>query len=360
MIGSGPKFAATRLWEQAQMEHPMKPIPGPRNARPVNSLRWLIFGLLVALLPLSFARSAAASEQLKIVIGFPAGSGLDVITRVISARVQAATGTTVIVENRPGAGGRVAAEAVAQAEPDGSTILSAPIVTTAFTPFMYKNLRYDPINGLAPITRLGNFKFALAVNNAVPTGTLQEFVAYAKAHPGQIGYATPGQGTPAHFLGAMFNRATGTELLHVPYRGSGPAATALLSGEVKSTINTTVALLPLYKDKQVKMLAVTGAARSPTLPDVPTFGELRMNLGDIENAELWYGFLAPGKTPQAMVNKLNAALVEALRDPTVRGKLENLDIEVATDTPETFARIVKADYQRWGEVIRATGFTPDD
>ena len=338
----------------------MKSTRRSRDGHQVNPMQWLIFGLLVALLPLSFARSAAAAEQLKIVIGFPAGSGLDVITRVVAARVQAATGTTVIVENRPGAGGRVAAEAVAQAEPDGNTILSAPIVTTAFTPFMYKNLRYDPIDGLAPITRLGNFKFALAVNNSLPAGTLQEFVAYAKAHPGQIGYATPGPGTPAHFLGAMFNRATGTDLLHVPYRGSGPAATALLSGEVKSAINTTVAMLPLYKDKQVRMLAVTGSARPPTMPDVPTFGELRMNLGDIENAELWYGFLAPGKTSPAMVNKLNAALVGALKDPIVRDKLENLDIEVATDTPEAFARIVKADYQRWGEVIRSSGFTPDD
>jgi tripartite-type tricarboxylate transporter receptor subunit TctC len=331
-----------------------------RSIRQANPMQWLIFGLVLATVPLPFSSSVAAAEPLKIIIGFPAGSGLDVITRVISARVQADTGTTVIIENRPGAGGRVAAEAVAQAGPDGNTILSAPIVTTAFTPFMYKNLRYDPINGLAPITRLGNFKFALAVQSSFPAGSLQEFVAYVKGHPGQIGYGTPGQGTPAHFLGAMFNRATGTDLLHVPYRGSGPAATALLSGEVKSSFNTTVALLPLYKDKQVKMLAVTGATRSPTVPDVPTFGELRMNLGDIESAELWYGFLAPGKTPPPLLNKLNAVLVQALKDPAVRGKLETLDIEVATDTPDAFARIVKADYQRWGEVIRSTGFTLDD
>jgi tripartite-type tricarboxylate transporter receptor subunit TctC len=119
-------------------------------------------------------------------------------------------------------------------------------------------------------------------------------------------------------------------------------------------------LLPLHKDKQVKMLAVTGSTRSPAMPDVPTFGELNMNLGDIENAELWYGFLAPGKTPASAVQQLNAVLVAALKDPTVRDKLQNLDIEVATDTPEAFAKIVKADYQRWGEVIRSTGFTLDD
>ena len=323
-------------------------------------MQWLIFGLFASLLLDLSARPAAAAEQLKVVVGFASGSGLDVITRVVAARVQTATGTTVVVENRPGAGGRVAAEAVAQADPDGSTILSAPIVTTAFTPFMYKKLRFDPINGLAPITRLGNFKFALAVSRAFPADTVKEFVAYAKAHPGAIGYATPGPGTPAHFLGAMFNRATGTDLLHVPYRGSGPAATALLGGEVQSAFNTTVALLPLYKDKQVKMLAVTGSTRSPTMPDVPTFGQLNMNLGDIESAELWYGFFAPGKTPSAAVHKLNAVLVEALKYPAVRDKLQNLDIEVATDTPEAFAKIVKADYERWGQVIRSTGFTLDD
>jgi tripartite-type tricarboxylate transporter receptor subunit TctC len=346
---------------QSPIQSPTQMMRQARCAHRASAMRQLVSsGLLAALLLVSSVQSVTAAAQLKVVVGFAAGSGLDIITRVVGARVQAATGTTVIIENRAGAGGRLAAEAVAQAEPDGSTILCAPIVTTAFTPFIFKNLRFDPINDLAPITRLGNFKFALAVSNGFPAGTLKEFVAHAKANPGTIGYATPGAGTPAHFLGAMFNRATGTDLLHVPYRGSGPAAAALLSGEVLSTINTTVALLPLHRERQIKMLAVTGSTRAPALPDVPTFGELRMSLGDIETAELWYGFLAPGKTPPAIVQKLNAVLVEALTDPMVRDKLRNLDIEVATDTPEAFAKIVKADYERWGQVIRATGFALDD
>ena len=312
--------------------------------------------LLAALSLAGSLQPAAAADQLKMVVGFAAGSGLDVITRVIAARVQTVTGTTVIVENRAGAGGRLAAEAVAQAEPDGATVLSAPIVTTAFTPFIYQDLRFDPMRDLTPITRLGNFKFALATSNNVAAGTLRELVAYARANPGKIGYATPGVGTPAHFLGAMLNRATGADLFHVPYRGSGPAAAALVSGEVASAIIPTAALLPLYQSRQVKLLAVTGAKRAAAIPDVPTFGELAMNLGDIETAELWYGFLAPGKTPAAGVARLNAILVEALSDPTVRDKLQTLDIEVVTDTPAAFAAIVKADYERWGRVIRATGF----
>jgi tripartite-type tricarboxylate transporter receptor subunit TctC len=313
--------------------------------------------MLAACSALSTCRPAAAAGELKFVVGFAAGSGVDAITRVVADRVRTSSAATVIVENRPGAGGRIAGEAVARAEPDGSTILSAPIVTTAFTPFMFKNLSFDPLKDLSPITRLGNFKFALAVNGEVPAGTVREFVAYVKANPGKISYASPGPGTPAHFLGAMFNRATATDLVHVPYAGSGPAAAALLGGQVQSAFNTTVALLPLHKDNKVKVLAVTGSTRAPALPQVPTFGELKMNLGDIEDAEMWYGFFAPGRTPPAVVQKLNAILVEALGDAAVRDRLRTLDVEVATSTTEEFARIVKSDYERWGRLIRSTGFT---
>ncbi len=313
--------------------------------------------LLSAVLMAPLSRSAIAAEQMKVVVGFAAGSGVDVIARLVAERVRVATGTTVIVENRPGGGGRVAADVVAHSDPNGATLLFAPIVTTAFTPFVFKKLSFDPLKDLAPITRVGNFKFTLALNNNVPADTVKEFVAYVKANPGKISYASGGAGTPMHFLGAMFNQATGTDLLHVPYGGSGPAAVAILGGQVHSAFNTTVAMGPLYKDKKVKLLAVTGSKRSPTLPDVPTFGELKMNLGDIESAEMWYGFLAQGKTPPAVIQKLNAILVDAIKDPTVRARLETLDIEVATDTPEAFAKIVAADYERWGRVIKASGFT---
>ncbi|HEY7247205.1 MAG TPA: tripartite tricarboxylate transporter substrate-binding protein [Xanthobacteraceae bacterium] len=294
---------------------------------------------------------------MKLIVGFAAGSGVDSIARLVAERVRIVSGRTVIVENRPGGGGRIAAEAVVRAEPDGGTVLFAPIVTTAFTPFMFKNPGFDPLRDLAPITRLGNFKFTLALNAGVPANTVQELVAYVRANPGKVSYSTPGAGTPAHFLGAMFNRATGTDLVHVPYRGSGPAAMAVLAGEVQSTINTTIAMLPFYKSRGVKLLAVTGAARAAPMPDVPTFAELKMSLGDIEDAEMWYGFLAPGKTTPGTVNSLNALLIEALEDSGVRDLLRDQDIEVATSTPQEFSKLIKADYERWGAVIRASGFT---
>ena len=319
----------------------------------------IVAGTLTAI-AMSAPPPAGAADQVRVIVGFAPGSGVDAVARLVSERVRADTGMTIIVDNRPGGGGRVAADLVAHSDPDGSTLLFAPIVTTAFTPFVFKKLSFDPLKDLAPITRVGNFKFTLAVNNAIPASTVREFVAYVKANPGKVGYGTPGPGTLAHFLGAMFNKATGTDLLHVPYRGSGPTAVAILGGQVMSAFNTTVAMGPLYKDNKVKLLAVTGLKRSPTLPDVPTFGELNMNLGDIESAELWYGFLTQGKTPRAVIDKLNAAIVAAVRNPTVQARLQTLDIEVATDTPAEFAKLIRADYERWGRVIKDSGFTLSD
>lgn len=311
---------------------------------------------LSVLLALLWAACANAAEQVRIVVGFPSGSGLDVLTRIVAERMRA-DGVTVIVDNRPGGGGRVAAEVVAKADPDGTVILSAPIVTTAFTPFVFKQLSFDPMRDLAPITRLGNFQFALAVNNDVPADSVRSFIDWVKANPGKVSYGSLSAGTPSHFLGVMFNRAVGADMTHVPYRGSGPVNIDLQSGQIQAVFNTTVATMELYKAKKIKLLAVTGGQRSQSLPEVPTFKELKMNLGEMEDAELWYGFLAPGRTPPAIVQKLNERLTTALKDPDVRKLMTSLDIQVAIDTPEEFAKIIASDYRRWGEIIKSTGFT---
>jgi tripartite-type tricarboxylate transporter receptor subunit TctC len=303
--------------------------------------------------------AAQAQEPLKIVIGFPAGSGLDVLTRLIAEQVRIDTGMPIVVDNRPGGGGRIAAEYVAKAEPDGKTILSAPIVTTAFTPFVYKKLNFDPMKDLAPITRLGNFQFALATNNDVPAKSVKDFIAWVRANPGKVNYGSLSAGTPSHFLGEMFNRATGTDMQHIPYKGSGPVNIDLQAGQIQATFNTTVATMELFKGGKINLLAVTGSARSPSLPDVPTFKELNLNLGPMEDAELWYGFLAPGKTPAPVIAKLNSQIVAALKNPQIREKITNLDIQVVTDTPEEFAKVIANDYKLWGEIIKSTGFSLD-
>ncbi len=246
-----------------------------------------------------------------------------------------------------------------KAEPDGKTILSAPIVTTAFTPFVYKKLNFDPMKDLAPITRLGNFQFALATNNDVPAKSVKDFIAWVRANPGKVNYGSLSAGTPSHFLGEMFNRATGTDMQHIPYKGSGPVNIDLQAGQIQATFNTTVATMELFKGGKINLLAVTGSARSPSLPDVPTFKELNLNLGPMEDAELWYGFLAPGKTPAPVIAKLNSQLVAALKNPQIREKITNLDIQVVTDTPEEFAKVIANDYKLWGEIIKSTGFSLD-
>lgn len=318
----------------------------------------LVFPVLAAALGL--AAPACAQEPLKIVVGFPAGSGLDVLTRLIAEQVRIDTGMPVIVDNRPGGGGRIAAEQVAKAEPDGKTILSAPIVTTAFMPFVYKKLNFDPMKDLAAITRLGNFQFALATNNDVPAKSVKDFIAWVRANPGKVNYGSLSAGTPSHFLGAMFNRATGTDMQHIPYKGSAPVNIDLQAGQIQATFNTTVSTMELFKGGKINLLAVTGTTRSPALPDVPTFKELNLNLGPMEDAELWYGFLAPGRTPAPVIAQLNGWIVAALKNPQIRQKITALDIQVVTDTPEAFAKIIADDYKRWGEVIKSTGFALDE
>lgn len=301
--------------------------------------------------------AVAQEKTLKIFVGFPAGGGLDAMTRVIAEKMREKSGTTVVIENRPGAAGRIAAEAVVRSEPDGSALLSAPIVATAFYPFIFKTLPFDPLVDLAPISRFCTFQFALAVNAKLPVTDLKSFIAYAKENSGKINFGSLGAGTPSHFLGVMMNQATGLDMAHVPYRGSAPAITDLLGGSIQAVFDTTASLMQQYKSGALRLLATTGTARSPNLPEVPTFAELKLGLGDMEAADFWYGFFAPGKTPDATLDRLNASLGEALGDLGVQDKLAKLDVSVVHDTRAQFARIIKDDHARWGRVIKSTGFS---
>lgn len=303
------------------------------------------------------ARAQTSERTTKIVVGFPAGGGLDAMSRIIADKLRAQTGTAAIVENKPGAAGRIAAEAVVRSEPDGTTLLSAPIVATAFYPFIFKSLPFDPLVDLAPISRFCTFQFALAVNTKLPTANLADFLTYARANKERVNFGSLGAGTPSHFLGVMLNQAAGTEMAHVPYRGSAPAITDLLGGTIQAAFDTTASLMEQYKAGTIRLLAITGANRSPRLPDVPTFAELKLGLGAVEAADFWYGLFATGKTPEPILDRLNGNLRAALADPTVQQQLAAFDVGVVTDTRAEFARTIKADYDRWGSVIKPTGFT---
>jgi len=314
-----------------------------------------------ALLAASAWPVAAAQAQdrrpLRLLVGFPPGSGIDLMTRLIAERLPGKLdGRPVIVENRPGGGSRVAAEALARAPGDGGTLMMAPIVVPAFFPFLYTHLPFDPQKDLAPVAMVTSFTFALAVRADHPAHTLEEFVAWAKAQGDRASYGSLSAGTPAHFLGVLFNRAAGTQMVHVPYRGSGPMVLALLGGEIPCGFTTTASMVPGLTDSSLRAIAVTGATRSPLLPDVPSFAESGLDLAEMGQAEMWYGLFAPGTTPAETVNATSAAVLSIVAEPEVARRLVAMDLAPRPMGPAAFSAAIAGDVARWGPIIRSTGF----
>lgn len=302
---------------------------------------------------------APAQDVRKVVVGFPPGGTLDVLGRAVAqAAAEDPANGTWLVDNQPGAGSLLAAQNVARAPADGRTLLLAPVVVPAFMPHLYRKLTFDPLADLVPVAELGAFNFALVVGANVPVKSLAEWVAYCKANPGKTSFGSFGAGTPSHFVGVMFNRAAGTDTLHVPYKGGAPAMQALLAGEIQAAYLLTGGMTTEQaRAGKVRVLAVTGAARSRSLPEVPTFSEAGASLKDMEAASLWYGWFAPKGTPAAEVDRLNRLLVTATRSPRVQEVLAREEIVPQAAGAAAFAQKVQRDHRQWGEVIRSTGFT---
>lgn len=316
-----------------------------------------LFASALLMVPSSYA---ASDRPLRIVVGFPPGGTLDILARIVADRLRIELDQPVIIDNRPGAGSLIAAEAVAKGPTDGTMLLAAPPVVTSFFPYLYKKLAFDPLADLVPVAELGTFRFGLVVGPKADVADLASFIRYVKVNPGKTNFGSVSPGTPSHFIGVMLNRSAGLDMVHVPYKGGAPAMAALQAGEVDAIFDVISNTVQQHRSGRVKVLAVTGNERSPQLPDVPTFREAQLNLTDIDNVTFWYGFFAPAGTPRAIVDRLNRALVAALADPTVRERLSALDIGAVGTTPDEFSRTVREDAQRWGVVIRSTGFTIDE
>jgi len=295
-------------------------------------------------------------KPVKILVGFAAGGTADIIARVVAEKMTASLGQPVLVENRPGAIGRIVADAVKAAPPDGSTIMVMPIGPMAVVPHVYKDITYDPIKDFTPVAIGATFQFAFAASPKSGAKTWPEFVAWAKANPGKADYATSGAGSLPHFFGVLLGRGIGVEMVHVPYKGSAAYTSDLIGGQVSGAIDALADLTELHRANKVKILASSGAKRSTALPDVPTFTELGVT--GVE-AMGWFGFFAPPKTPKPIVDALNKAINTALQSPDVAAKLSGLGMDPATGTPEQFGKIVADDYAKWGPIVKASGFKPD-
>jgi len=297
------------------------------------------------------------SKPIKVVVPFAAGGSIDFALRVISEKLQQSVGQPLVVDNRGGAGGIIAAEMVAGAPADGYTLMSATIGQMSLNPHSHAKLRYDAEKSFVPITQLVRSQYIFAAHPSVPAADLRQFIAWAKANPGKASFASTGPGTPAHFAGAMLNRAAGISLLHVPYKGGAPAFNDLLGGQV-STMFTTIGLSrsAIGTDK-LKLFAVTSERRLAALPNVPTFAEL--GYPEVV-AYVWSGLVAPAGTPADIVAALSSEIGRILKMPDVREKLMATDQEPVGSSPAEFAEFMRQDRQRWGAAIAASGFKANE
>lgn len=318
--------------------------------------RALLLGFAAASLDLGAgcrAQEAYPSRAVRLVLPFPPGTNSEIVARVVADRLSVKFGQAVIVENRPGgAGGTIGAATVASAEPDGYTLLVSPPGPLVTAGAIYKNLNYDPGRSFAPVALLFEAPQLLAVSRNVPAKTVRELVAYIKANPGKISFASPGYGTQPHLLGEMFKAAADINIVHIPYKGPGAAITALLADDVQIYFESSTVVLPLAETGKLNVVAVAGESRTAQLPDTPTTGQSGFPtlLGGF-----WSGVVAPARTKAQVVNQLNAAINEVMQFSEVEATLAKVGAHARLGTPQDFTAFIDTERQRWSAVIKAAG-----
>jgi len=312
-------------------------------------LTGLLLGLLVSISALAQEDAVRSypSKPIHIVVGYSAGGGNDIIVRVLAPHMQEGLKQPVVVENRPGAQGIIANELVAKSAPDGYTLLMGPSGPMTMNPAIYGKLPYDSLRDYAPITMIGSFPLILVVNPELPARTVKELIAYAKAHPEKANYGA--SAAPFQLASELFNLKTGTRFQHIPYKGSGDSVNAVVSGQVTMTIADTAPVVGPLKGARVRGLAVTSPKRHPAFPDLPTLMESGV---DIE-VVLWTAFLAPAKTPAAVVGRIRDEVVRVVKIPQVEERLAQMGIDPVANTPDQFRRIMAQDIAKWTAVAKA-------
>ncbi|MES2979937.1 MAG: tripartite tricarboxylate transporter substrate binding protein [Pseudomonadota bacterium] len=322
-----------------------------------------LFIALAAALPLYFSTAPAAfaqadaypSKAVRLLVGAPPGGGNDIVARAVGQKLGDALGQSIVIENRPGAGSMLAADLVAKSPPDGYAIYLANS-SIAFAPSIYKALPFDPVRNLASIGQIGRVPLVVLVNKAMPINTLAELVDLARAKPRSVNFGSGGNGSPQHLAGELLNAIAGVQMVHVPYKGTGPAMTDLIGGQIQVMIEPLAAALPQVRGGRVKALAITAPQRVPTLPEIPTTREAGFAGLDVTN---WYGLVVPAGTPADTVTKLNTALKKALADPATVAGLQSQGISPATGTPAEFSELISSEIARWKPIIEKAGVQPE-
>jgi len=313
-------------------------------------------GFAVGLL---FAGAALAqgfpSRTVTIAVPYPPGGLIDIVARIIQPRMQAELGQNVVIENRSGAGGNVGAEWVARSTPDGHTLLLAN-PSLGISPHMYPKLNYKPLQDFAYVGLYGTVPNVLVVHPSLPANTVQELIAYLKQNPGRLNYASPGYGTSPQMSMELFKGMTGTFIVHIPFRGSGPAQAAMLAGETQLMFDNLPPQMPHIKSGKVRALAITALKRSSALPEVPTLDEIGLKGYEVT---AWFGLAAPAGTPRENVMRLNQALNRATQDAQVRDALESRGATLIQGTPEDCLKFVRNEIEKWGPVVKRAGVVPD-
>jgi tripartite-type tricarboxylate transporter receptor subunit TctC len=316
--------------------------------------KWIAAALAVALAAIASDAGAQnyPARAITLVIPFAPGGSTSIVGRGIADKMSELLGEKVVVDNRPGAGGTVGTRAVARSEPDGYTLVLGYTGTLAIGPSLYKSVGYDPRKDFAPIGMIGNAPNSLVVNPSFPAKTVAELIAYAKANPGKVNFGSAGAGTASHITGEYFARSAGITLVHIPYKGTGPALTDLLGGHIPMAFAPIPASHPNVTAGKLRALAVTSIARSGLLPDVPTMVEAGLPGFD---ASLYYGLAAPAGTPRPVIDRLNKALRDALASDEVKRQLGNDGTEITPGTPEDYAAFIDKDEKKWSQLLKVAG-----
>jgi tripartite-type tricarboxylate transporter receptor subunit TctC len=298
--------------------------------------------------------SSYPNKPIRVIVPYPPGGGADILARILSEKVQAKWGQPIIIDNRSGAGGNLGTEAVYRAAPDGYTLLFTAQPPLVANKSLYSKLSFDP-DALTPVAVMATAYSVLLVNPKVPANNVRELIAYAKANPGKLNYASQGIGNAAHLTAELFNSQAGIKLVHIPYKGTGPALADLIGGQVDVMFGELATAGPHIRAGKLRVLGTGGEKRHPALPDVPTIGETVPKFV----APVWQGMVAPPGTPAAITNKWAAAINEVLKQPDVANRLREMSMIPAGGTPEDMAQFMKEERERWGSVIRATGARAD-